>query len=306
MAPFKIHAKGKLLLSGEYFVLDGALALAVPTKFGQQLTINVDKNIDYLHWKSLDHKGVPWFEASFSIPALDILSSDNSDIAVQLQRILREARSMKKETVRFSEGLEVVTKLDFPRAWGLGSSSTLIAAIAAWLDVDAFELLWNSFGGSGYDIACAVADGPLLYQIKDKHPVVRPCHFNPGFKENLFFVYLGKKQSSREAIQNYRSKGEISAVLISEVTDLTNAMLQAKTQDDFDNTLDRHEDLVSRELGLQKVKDIYFKAFPGKIKSLGAWGGDFVLVSSPFAAQETKSWFHHKGFDVVMRYDEMV
>ncbi len=306
MAPLKIHTKGKLLLSGEYFVLDGALALAVPTKLGQQLTIKVDKNIDYIRWESLDNEGNPWFEASFSNPAWEIISSNNSEVAVQLQRIVREALSLKKETVRFGEGLEVVTKLDFPRSWGLGSSSTLIAAVATWLEVDAFQLLWNSFGGSGYDVACALADGPLLYQIRDNHPVVRPCQFNPVFKENLYFVYLGKKQSSREAIQKYRSKGPISSVLISAVTDLTNAMMQAKTQDDFDVILDSHEDLVSRELGLKKVKDIYFKEFPGKIKSLGAWGGDFVLVSSPFSLQETKFWFHHKGFDVVIRYDEMV
>ncbi|MEQ3661167.1 MAG: GHMP kinase, partial [Flavobacterium sp.] len=33
------YSNGKLLLTGEYVVLDGAKALAVPTKFGQSLSI---------------------------------------------------------------------------------------------------------------------------------------------------------------------------------------------------------------------------------------------------------------------------
>jgi mevalonate kinase len=306
IAPFHIQARGKLLISGEYFVLDGALALAVPTKRGQQLKVDINTGIDFILWKSLDYKGKPWFEASFSMPGFEVISSSDSEVGIQLQRILLAALSMKKGIVPFPPGLEVTTALEFPREWGLGSSSTLIAAIASWLEVDAFELLWKSFGGSGYDIACALANGPLLYQIKDNKPVVQNCSFNPGFKEHLFFVYLGKKQSSREAIQNYRAKGKISNALIAEVSDLTNAMLEANTQTSFDNVIRSHEDLVSRELGLTKVKDIYFKAFPGTIKSLGAWGGDFVLVSSPLSQSETQSWFFNRGFEVVIGYSEMM
>ena len=33
------YSNGKLLLTGEYLVLNGAVALAIPTKFGQTLTI---------------------------------------------------------------------------------------------------------------------------------------------------------------------------------------------------------------------------------------------------------------------------
>lgn len=33
------YSNGKLLLSGEYAVLDGALSLAVPTKYGQLLSV---------------------------------------------------------------------------------------------------------------------------------------------------------------------------------------------------------------------------------------------------------------------------
>ena len=33
------YSNGKLLITGEYLVLDGAKAFALPTKFGQKLTI---------------------------------------------------------------------------------------------------------------------------------------------------------------------------------------------------------------------------------------------------------------------------
>ena len=39
------YSNGKLLLTGEYVVLDGAEALAVPTRFGQNLTVKQVKKL---------------------------------------------------------------------------------------------------------------------------------------------------------------------------------------------------------------------------------------------------------------------
>jgi hypothetical protein len=36
-------------------------------------------------------------------------------------------------------------------------------------------------------------------------PIVDKVSFNPGFKENIYFVYLNKKQSSKTAIANYQN-----------------------------------------------------------------------------------------------------
>ena len=63
------YSNGKLLLTGEYVVLDGAKSLALPTKYGQSLTIEeIDQQI--LLWKSLDHKGSIWFEDELSVDNL--------------------------------------------------------------------------------------------------------------------------------------------------------------------------------------------------------------------------------------------
>jgi hypothetical protein len=52
----------------------------------------------------------------------------------------------------------------------LGTSSTLINNIAQWFGIDAYELLWKSFGGSGYDIASAQHNKPIVYQLQRANP----------------------------------------------------------------------------------------------------------------------------------------
>jgi mevalonate kinase len=47
------YSNGKLLITGEYLVLDGAKALALPTKFGQNLTVEEGANQE-ISWTSHD------------------------------------------------------------------------------------------------------------------------------------------------------------------------------------------------------------------------------------------------------------
>ena len=47
----QFYSNGKLLLTGEYVVLDGATALAVPTRFGQDLIVDRIQG-DQLIWSS--------------------------------------------------------------------------------------------------------------------------------------------------------------------------------------------------------------------------------------------------------------
>ena len=58
------YSNGKLLLTGEYLVLEGATALAVPTKFGQDLSVEKIKE-PQLIGGSFTNKGDCWFEAVF-------------------------------------------------------------------------------------------------------------------------------------------------------------------------------------------------------------------------------------------------
>ncbi len=304
------YSNGKLLLTGEYLVLDGAKSLAVPTKFGQDLVVEKIRE-PQLIWGSFTSSGECWFEAVFDLKKLRLVNcSFNSDkdgnaefIAETLLSILEEAKNMNPDFLKTENGFVVKTNLTFPRNWGLGSSSTLINSIAAWAKVDAFKLLWNSFKGSGYDIACAQNDSPIFYQIKDQKPIVEQVDFNPIFKENLFFVYLNQKQDSKEGIAKFRESGKDYQKEIERISTISDAFLRVTSLEDFENLVVEHEQIISSIIKVKTVKENLFPDYFGTIKSLGAWGGDFVLATGN---STTPTYFKNKGFETILSYSEMV
>jgi mevalonate kinase len=52
----EIYSSGKVLLTGEYVILDGALSLASPTKFGQHLKFEENQS-NLINWKSINLDG---------------------------------------------------------------------------------------------------------------------------------------------------------------------------------------------------------------------------------------------------------
>jgi mevalonate kinase len=304
------YSNGKLLLTGEYLVLDGAKSLAVPTKFGQDLVVENIKEKQII-WGSFTHTGECWFEAVFELPKLRLVNCTfNADkegnaefIAETLLEILKEARRLNPDFLKSESGFVVKTKLSFPRNWGLGSSSTLINSIASWAKVDAFKLLWNSFKGSGYDIACAQNDTPIFYKIEDQKPIVKQVKFNPTFKENLYFVHLNQKQDSKEGIAKFRESGENFQEEIKRISMISDAFLNAVSIEEFDLLIIEHEQIISSIIKLKPVKVKLFPDYFGEIKSLGAWGGDFVLVTGN---ETTPSYFKSKGFETILTYSEMI
>ncbi len=302
-----IHANGKLLLSSEYFVLDGAKALALPCVFGQNLDINsIENDAQNISWKSFDLEEKCWFECSFDLKNKQI--SQTSDVAVSdnLVQIFEVLQALNPVFFEKKDSFEFETMLEFPRNWGLGSSSTLIYALAKWANVDAYQLLEKTMGGSGYDIACAGVNHPILFEKTAHQIYVEKVDFQPAFAEQLYFVFLGKKQNSREGIARYRARIDKNHVAINYFTQLTNDFLTAKNSKDFEKTILEHEQLIAQLLDLPRAKDLYFPDYQGEIKSLGAWGGDFVLATSEMSDTETKSYFKNKGFETVLKYNEMV
>ena len=66
------YSNGKLLITGEYLVLDGAKALALPTKFGQNLVVE-KSNTHQIKWTSYDADKSIWFDEI--MPLTDITST---------------------------------------------------------------------------------------------------------------------------------------------------------------------------------------------------------------------------------------
>lgn len=304
------YSNGKLLLTGEYLVLDGAKSLAIPTKFGQDLIVEKIKEPQII-WGSFTTTGECWFEAVFDLPKLRLANCTfNSDkegsaefIAETLLEILQEAKRMNPEFLSSENGFIVKTKLSFPRNWGLGSSSTLINSIANWAKVDAFQLLWNSFKGSGYDIACAQNNSPIFYEIQNKKPVVEQVNFNPSFKENIFFVYLNQKQDSKKGIAKFRESNINFDAEIARISEISDAFLKVNSIIEFNKLIVEHEQIISSIIKLKPVKERLFSDYFGEMKSLGAWGGDFVMATGN---EKTKAYFNNKGFDTILTYQEMI
>lgn len=296
------YSNGKLLITGEYLVLDGAKALALPTKFGQDLVVEkFDQKM--VQWKSIDADGSVWFEANIPFDAIaENIKTENDAVQNTLIEILHTAFGMNPNFLQ-SDGFQITTKLTFPRFWGLGTSSTLINNIAQWLCIDAYQLLWKSFGGSGYDIACAQNDHAIIYNIANENPHIRLVDFKLKFTGALYFVYLNQKQSSKAAIAAYKSKKGYLASEISLVNAITAAIQKTDDVKEFAQLLEQHETILSGILELPTIKQRFFPDFNGTVKSLGAWGGDFILVVTQ---HDPSDYFRMKGFDTVIPYSEMI
>jgi mevalonate kinase len=302
------HANGKLLLTGEYFILDGAAGLALPTKFGQTLTVEPSSEKG-IFWNSMDYKDEVWFQAKFD-EQLAIVSASNEEIAKTLQQILSHCHLTAHD-------LRLTTTLDFPQNWGLGSSSTLISLIAQWTETDPYALLEKTFGGSGYDIACATAKSAITYQMvnsqrsiadseSEEERRISTIDYRPPFQDHLYFVHLNQKQNSREGIQHYRNLKGDKSDYIDQISSLTEKIILSAELDEFCYYLEVHENIIAQSLQLQKVKDICFPDFPGTVKSLGAWGGDFVLAASDESPEMIRRYFTDKGFPVILPFAEVI
>ncbi|NQX86451.1 MAG: GHMP kinase [Flavobacteriaceae bacterium] len=299
--PLTFDSNGKLLLTAEYLVLDGAKALALPSKFGQSLTVTPN-NSSYIHWQSLDKTGAIWFEANFS---LDTFQSKGSNKFTQrLTEIFAAIATLKPKFFSQYKGLAIETHLEFDRDWGLGSSSTLINSLATWANVDAYKLLELTFGGSGYDIACARHNTPILYQLKGQTPQIETISFNPNFKSKLHFIHLNKKQDSRDGIAHYQNQNTNKTTVIDDINAITDTIINCNALSSFEQLIDLHEAIISEIINLQPIKKRLFPDYIGSIKSLGAWGGDFILATGEKA--NCASYFQTKGYTTIMSFDDMI
>ena len=273
-------ANGKLMLTGEYLVLDGAQSLAVPTLLGQHLEVALTDVPDVLTWESLEADGNCWLQAEFSRKALrQNIPAVQREPRARLGRLLHHIFEQHPLLWPAGSGLHLRTRIDFDRSWGLGSSATLSYLLAAFAGIDPYDLNYSEFGGSGYDIACAGSDGPISYQLVQGRPQVAHLATNLPGLEGCYFVHLAKKQDSREAIKNYRAQAGADLYrYTSELDELTTALIHTSDREEAAGLLRQHEALVGYVTHQLPVGRGLFADFKGTVKSLGAWGGDFILA----------------------------
>lgn len=309
------YAHGKLLISGEYLVLKGAMALAVPTRFGQRMQVIEEAGVDnIIDWKSFDVNNKCWAEVLFSKEDLQPVTGSKNNIddktIATLQKILMSIRKKQNSFLRTPGKTIITNNLEFERNWGLGSSATLLTNLAQFSKTDAFALNTEIFKGSGYDIACAQSSQPIFYKIDEEGIVFDSVHFNPPHSEQFMFVHLGNKADSKIAVETFlQSETNILKKFANEIeviSEISEALLFCDDFNDFMQLLDEHEEVMQYVLQEEKVKTTRFADFNGVVKSLGAWGGDFVLAAAEMEPNDMHNYFKMKGFATVIPYDEMV
>ena len=304
MSRYSSH--GKFLLTGEYLVLKGALALALPLKLGQSFEVEtLDSNENRLQWHAHKPDG-PWFSVTLNSETLDIIDCDDQPKAEKLAQILKAVKTLNPKAFEGND-LHFTTRLDFDPNWGFGSSSTLIANLARWANVNPYELLKLTFGGSGYDIACATAEQPIYYQLVDNQPKVETIDFQPSFADHLFFVYQGQKQSSSKEIKAFLEKANPIDLQkdVEAVSEISRAVPKCQNLDEFGLLMQCHERIIARCIGQEPVQK-RFPDFEGVLKSLGAWGGDFILAATEWPENQVRDYFKAQSLEVVFGYSDIV
>ena len=329
----QFRSNGKFMLTGEYLVLNGATALALPLKLGQSLevdTLGSDNNRIYWeaykpsavrnqqsaiskdtsHDSMLTSQGVmPWFYVILNKCDFSVIETDDKEKAERLSNILSKVKSLNENVFNDSHDYRFSTLLDFDPQWGLGSSSTLINNVSEWANINPYQLLDSTFKGSGYDIACAKADGPIFYQVNRQQTtdnrLVASVSFNPEFKDNLYFVYQGHKQNSANEVKTFLDKNKDYTKEIESISEISKIIPEVTTLRDFCYFIKVHEEIMEKCLERKRIKT-YYSDFEGEMKSLGAWGGDFFLIATEWDEEKVKHYFNNKGLNTIIKYQNIV
>jgi mevalonate kinase len=295
------HAKGKLLLTGEYFVLHGAKALALPLKVGQQLTVHDGLISDSILWQAF-YDGKIWFSCELNPYDFSVIDANHTERAETLSEIFLAIRTMNL-SFHPKAGTKFETFLDVNPEWGFGSSSTLISLLSQWAGVDPFILNELVFKGSGFDIACATADGPIFFRRNER---AQPVELDYPFSDQLFLVYSGKKKHTHTEVSTFLKEKNVSGRLIDEVSALSDEFADCHDQNKFNRLIRQHEKVVGELIGQTPVKEQFFSDFEGEIKSLGAWGGDFYLISTAQLFSGVKKYFGNRGLTTIFRWNDLI
>ena len=294
------YSCGKLLITAEYLILKGAKGLAIPTKYGQKMSVvkNREKKIA---WEAYSINNKKWIDCKFDLNFKLIKSKNTKTKYIySLSKLLKKINEFSPGFA--GQGIKVSTNLEFQRNWGLGSSSTLINNISNWLNIDPYKFLKMTYKGSGYDIAVAKTKKSIFFEKKSEFNNIMHANFSPPFKNNLFFVHLNKKVSTQTELTKFLNyKNEYNNEIL-KVNSLGDMIVKEKNQKKFNEMIKEHEEIISNIIYKKPIQSTLFKDFNGQIKSLGSWGGDFILASGD---NETPKYFSRKGYKTIIPFSEM-
>ncbi len=298
------RSNGKLLITGEYLVLKGADSLAVPLNFQQTIQIEKSDNPG-LNWISKE-KGNAWFQVTYDTSLFEITETNDEKTAKALAKILKAAIDLNSEFQNKLEKSVVTTNMDFERQWGFGSSSSLISNIAYWAGVDPFELHKKISSGSGYDVVTSRAEGPVVFnRDADKYTLAK-AQFLPSFKNDIYFVFLGTKQDSTKSVLEFNQKKKSFRTEVEQISQITRHLKKSQSLEDFEYYIKEHEQIIASVLKQKPIKETILKNFQGEAKSLGAWGGDFAMLTWQYGREKLIKDLEKINLNTVFTFDELI
>ncbi|TVQ91287.1 MAG: hypothetical protein EA393_04760 [Bacteroidetes bacterium] len=298
----KIFSHAKLILMGEYAVLHGADAVCLPLKTGQLLKVNED-NSTRIKWKWTWNEQIL---ADFILDTETLQITENPtgkpDWAVKLIKLIRQSNP---DFLR-NKGCSLHFENYFPPQWGLGSSSATISSLCRLAGVNAYPVNEKLMGGSGADIACTTAKSWFLYRKKLPLPQTWHIPFEYPFLNNTFFIYSGQKKDTAGHLKEMSTKknSKMNADWL-KINEYVYRFLAPKETSDLLEIIEHHELFISGKIGIEPVAN-QFSDFQGGIKSLGAWGGDFLMAVSMQPAAAVRKYFIDKGFTDIFLWKDFV
>ena len=301
----KYYSHGKLLIAGEYLVLNGATSLTVPLTYGQSLEVIKEGNQNTLTWETYEQDKL-WFKGKIDTKFFDVIESTDQPIAEKLIGILKMANELNPEFATNLKFANVITNSEFKFHWGFGSSSTLLSNIAFWAEIDPYELHLKISSGSGYDVVAARESGPLFFKKEKIGFTIEKVNFDPHYKDQIYFIYLGQKQDSAFSVDQFKSRKKLFSNETKLISELSKHIACAGTLNDFEYYLKEHELIISSVLKQKRVKEARFKDLDGEVKSLGAWGGDFAMMTWHDSKKKLKRYLEEKNIDTIFSFDELI
>src|SRR3989339_1850288 len=106
------YSQGKLLITGEYFVLEGSLAFAVPLKLGQNMLVTyLNDNTGELIWETTIKKEF-WFRAIYDLNSLEIKETSELNTAFYLQKLLHIIKNKSEILSKNKLSIQINTNLE--------------------------------------------------------------------------------------------------------------------------------------------------------------------------------------------------
>ena len=127
-----------------------------------------------------------------------------------------------------------------------------------------------------------------------------------SFSDNLYLVYSGRKKSTEQHITQFLQRHHGMKSEIKRISHITDEILKEDSLEGFIDLLKDHEKIIGSVLDYPPVQFEKFVSFNGVVKSLGAWGGDFLLVATPENIDYVSNYFEQFGLSTILSFNKIV